>query len=153
MFTEPYRKYTLLFTEPYRKYKILFTSTYRKYNLSFTESYRKYTLMFTEPYRKYTLLFTEPYRKYTLLFTEPYRKYTIWCRAFNLKNEGNSSTPVQVMSDVAGPGILLKNEMKCSGDSEILQEIVCDTTRISSCFFDFHVVSRTISESPIHLIG
>jgi hypothetical protein len=44
------------------------------------------------------------------IVSEPYRKYTIWCRAFNLKNEGNSSTPIQVMSDVAGPGILLLHE-------------------------------------------
>ena len=35
--------------------------------------------------------------------------------------------------------------MKCSGDSEILHEIVRDTSGISSCFSDFRVVSRTIS--------
>ena len=33
--------------------------------------------------------------------------------------------------------------MKCSGDSEILNKIVCDTTRISSCFSDFRVVPIT----------
>ena len=42
--------------------------------------------------------------------------------------------------------------MECSRDSEIIHEIVRDTTRISSCFHDFRVVSRTISciisESP-----
>ena len=44
-----------------------------------------------------------------------------------------------------------------SGDFEILHEIVRDTTRISSCFSDFLVVSRTItcriSESPLHFIS
>ena len=48
-------------------------------------------------------------------------------------------------------------EMKCSGDYEILHGIVRDATRISSCFSDFHVVSRTIScsisESPLHFIS
>jgi hypothetical protein len=77
----------------------------------------------TEPYRKWYLLFQNPTGSGIYCFrtipevvftvTEPYRKYTIWCRAFNLKNEGNSSTPIQVMSDVAdvaGPGIMLLHE-------------------------------------------
>ena len=38
----------------------------------------------------------------------------------------------------------------CNGDSEILKEIVHDTTRISSCFLDFRVVH--ITESPLHFI-
>ncbi len=74
----------------------------------------------TEPKRKWYLLFQNPtgsgiYCSRTLpevvfIVSEPYRKYTIWCRAFNLKNEGNSSTPIQVMSDVAGPGIFLLHD-------------------------------------------
>ena len=43
----------------------------------------------------------------------------------------------------ATPSLL--KEMKCSGDFEILHKIVCDNTRISSCFSDFRVVLRTIS--------
>ena len=47
-------------------------------------------------------------------------------------------------------------EMKCSGDSEILHEIVCDTTRKSEKHKLICVVSQTIlcsiSESPPHLI-
>ena len=44
----------------------------------------------------------------------------------------------------------------CSGDFEILHEIVRDTKRINLCFSDFRIVSRTIScsfseESPLHL--
>ena len=46
--------------------------------------------------------------------------------------------------------------MNCSGDSEILHKIVCETTQISSWYSDFRVVSRTISciiwESPLHVI-
>ena len=44
--------------------------------------------------------------------------------------------------------------MKCSENSDILHEIVRDTTQIRSCFSDFRVVSQTIScsisESPLH---
>ena len=47
-----------------------------------------------------------------------------------------------------------KKEIKCNEDSEILQEVVRDTTRNSSCFSEFCVVSRTIScsisESLLH---
>ena len=47
--------------------------------------------------------------------------------------------------------------MKCSGDSEILHGFVHDTTRNSSCFSDFRVVSRTNScsyaESPLYFIS
>ena len=39
----------------------------------------------------------------------------------------------------------VRKEIKCSGDSEILHEIVRDTTQTSSSFSDFRVVSRTIS--------
>ena len=39
-------------------------------------------------------------------------------------------------------GQLLLKEMKCSGDSEILHEIVRNTTRISSWYSDFREVSR-----------
>ena len=38
-----------------------------------------------------------------------------------------------------------RKEMNCSGYFHILHEIVRDTKRISSCFADFRVVSRTIS--------
>ena len=51
----------------------------------------------------------------------------------------------------------VRKEMKCSGASEILHGLVHDTTRISSFFSDFRVVSWTnscrISESPLHLIS
>ena len=47
-----------------------------------------------------------------------------------------------------------KKEIKCNEDSELLQEVVRDTTRNSSCFSEFRVVSRTIScsisESLLH---
>ena len=46
----------------------------------------------------------------------------------------------------------VRKEMKCSEDSQIIHEIVRDTSLICSCFYDFRVVSRTIScsisESP-----
>ena len=42
-------------------------------------------------------------------------------------------------------------------DSEILHEIVRDTTQVLACFSDFLVVSRALacntSESPLHVIS
>ena len=35
-----------------------------------------------------------------------------------------------------------RKEMKCSGDSEMVHEIVCDTLRSRSCFSDFGVASQ-----------
>ena len=52
----------------------------------------------------------------------------------------------------------VRKEIKCSGDSEILHEIVCDNTQtqISSCFSNFRELARTISYSisvsTLHLI-
>ena len=40
---------------------------------------------------------------------------------------------------------VLEKKMKCSGDSEIQQEIVHDTGRINSCLTNFRVVSRNPS--------
>ena len=55
---------------------------------------------------------------------------------------------------VHGEECTVKKEMKCSENSDILHEIVRDTTQIRSCFSDFRVVSQTIScsisESPLH---
>ena len=51
----------------------------------------------------------------------------------------------------------VRKEMKCSEDSQILHEIVHDTSLICLCFYDFRIVSRTISssisESPQHFIS
>ena len=44
-------------------------------------------------------------------------------------------------------------EMKCFGDSEILHGLVHDMAHISACFYDFRVVSQTISEYALHLIS
>ena len=60
------------------------------------------------------------------------------------------------MSGSTTTSTTFRKEITCSGDSEILQEIVRDTTRISSCFSDLHLVLRaisfSISESPLHFI-
>ena len=51
----------------------------------------------------------------------------------------------------------VRKEMKCIRDSEILYGMVHDSTRISSCFSDFRVVSWTnscrISELPLQFIS
>ena len=51
----------------------------------------------------------------------------------------------------------VRKEIKCVRDFEKLHEIVRDTKRISSCFSDFRIVSRTIQCSilkfPLHFIS
>ena len=46
----------------------------------------------------------------------------------------------------------ISKKIKCTRESEILHELVCDTTQISLCFSAFRGVSRniscSISESP-----
>ena len=37
-------------------------------------------------------------------FSEPYAAYKIWIKAYTTKNEGKSSDPVDVTTDVRAPG-------------------------------------------------
>ena len=54
-------------------------------------------------------------------------------------------------------GCTVKKDIKCSGNSEILQDILRDTTQKSKKNELIRVVSRTIvysfSESPLHFIS
>ena len=42
--------------------------------------------------------------KSPLFITEPYAEYKIWIKAYTIKNEGKSSEPVDVTTDVVAPG-------------------------------------------------
>ena len=41
---------------------------------------------------------------FSLIFSEPYSTYKIWIKAYTLKNEGKSSEPLIVTTDVRAPG-------------------------------------------------
>ena len=61
-----------------------------------------------------------------------------------MRSEYHESTPINTVrhnSEIRSVTILLKKEMKCSGDSEILHEIVRDNTRKS----EKHELIREVS--------
>ncbi len=51
-----------------------------------------------------------------LLFAGSYTHYKIWVKAFTFKNEGRSSAPVEVLTDVSGPDAPLIRNLSCVND-------------------------------------
>ena len=49
-------------------------------------------------------------------FPESYTRYKIWVKAFTFKNEGHSSDPIEVLTDVTGPGAPLFRNVSCVND-------------------------------------
>lgn len=49
-------------------------------------------------------------------FPESYTRYKIWVKAFTFKNEGRSSQPIEVLTDVTGPGAPLFRNVSCVND-------------------------------------
>ena len=49
-------------------------------------------------------------------FPESYTRYKIWVKAFTFKNEGQSSQPIEVLTDVTGPGAPLFRNVSCVND-------------------------------------
>ena len=45
--------------------------------------------------------------------SEPYSKYKIWIKAYTLKNEGKSSDPLIVTTDVRAPGPPIVANLSC----------------------------------------
>lgn len=45
--------------------------------------------------------------------TEPYSEYKIWVKAYTAKNEGKSSEPILVMTDVRPPGPPIVVNLTC----------------------------------------
>lgn len=49
-------------------------------------------------------------------FPESYTHYKIWVKAFTFKNEGQSSEPIEVLTDVTGPDAPTLRNMSCVND-------------------------------------
>lgn len=49
-------------------------------------------------------------------FPESYTHYKIWVKAFTFKNEGQSSEPIEVLTDVTGPGAPVFRNISCVND-------------------------------------
>ena len=49
-------------------------------------------------------------------FPESHTRYKIWVKAFTFKNEGLSSDPIEVLTDVRGPGAPILRNVSCLND-------------------------------------
>ena len=52
-------------------------------------------------------------------FIEPYAEYKIWIKAYTVKNEGKSSEPLVVMSDVRAPGQPIVVNLTCQNGNTL----------------------------------
>ena len=52
-------------------------------------------------------------------FAGPYSDYKIWIKAFTTKNEGKSSEPIVVMTDVRAPGQPLVVNLTCQNGNTL----------------------------------
>ena len=55
-------------------------------------------------------------------FPESYTHYKIWVKAFTFKNEGQSSEPIEVLTDVTGPGAPIFRNISCVNDKTLSLE-------------------------------
>ena len=55
-------------------------------------------------------------------FPESYTHYKIWVKAFTFKNEGQSSDPIEVLTDVTGPGAPIFRNISCVNDKTLSLE-------------------------------
>ena len=53
------------------------------------------------------------------LFTEAYAEYKIWIKAYTVKNEGKSSEPLVVMTDVRAPGQPIVVNLTCQNGNTL----------------------------------
>ena len=60
--------------------------------------------------------------KISVNFPESYTRYKIWVKAFTFKNEGLSSDPIEVLTDVSGPGLPLFRNVSCLNDNALSLE-------------------------------
>ena len=53
------------------------------------------------------------------LFTDTYAEYKIWIKAYTVKNEGKSSEPLVVMTDVRAPGQPIVVNLTCQNGNTL----------------------------------
>ena len=52
-------------------------------------------------------------------FPEPYAEYKIWIKAYTVKNEGKSSEPIDVLTDVRAPGQPIVVNLTCQNGNTL----------------------------------
>ena len=71
--------------------------------ICFLQLYVGYDCIFKKIITMYSMNWNEFYI-FFIFFPEPYAAYKIWIKAYTVKNEGKSSEPVDVTTDVRAPG-------------------------------------------------
>ena len=80
-------------------------------------------------------------------FPESYTHYKIWVKAFTFKNEGQSSEPIEVLTDVTGPGAPIFRNISCVNDKTLSMEWALPITFDRSV--DYFVIQFRI-QTPHH---
>ena len=81
-------------------------------------------------------------------FPESYTHYKIWVKAFTFKNEGQSSDPIEVLTDVTGPGAPIFRNISCVNDKTLSLEWALPITFDRSV--DYFVIQYRI-QIPKHM--
>ena len=56
---------------------------------------------------------------FIFIFSEPYAEYKIWIKAYTVKNEGKSSEPIVVLTDVRAPGAPIVVNLTCQNGNTL----------------------------------
>ena len=98
-------------------------------------------------------------------FPESYTRYKIWVKAFTFKNEGQSSQPIEVLTDVTGPGAPLFRNVSCVNDVTLSLEwampinwdrsvdyfVIQYRKTVGGDRGDYYLMHQVISLSSFHL--
>lgn len=98
-------------------------------------------------------------------FPESYTRYKIWVKAFTFKNEGRSSQPIEVLTDVTGPGAPLFRNVSCVNDVTLSLEwampinwdrsvdyfVIQYRKTVGGDRGDYYLMHQVISLSSFHL--
>lgn len=64
---------------------------------------------------------------YYHFFAEPYARYKIWIKAYTIKNEGKSSEPIEVMTDIRAPGQPVVVNLTCQNGNTLFMKWIRPT--------------------------
>ena len=90
------------------------------WRLGLFEFYISNTFFFTVLSTTYPVYFSwENIQCLFFILSEPYAEYKIWIKAYTAKNEGKSSEPIVVLTDVRAPGAPLVVNLTCQNGNTL----------------------------------
>lgn len=92
-----------------------------------------------------TVRSTNRVMQYLLRRLKSFTQYKIWVKAFTWKNEGESSDPIDVLTDVAGPSAPLLRNLSCVNDKTISVQWTIPTQYDRS--IDFFILQHRVQEA------